>query len=85
MYDGIYSAKKRKINEITSFPATWMELEIIRLSPKTKERERQISCDITYIWNLKYDTSRAIFEILPMKQKQIHRHREQTCIPQGGD
>ena len=65
MYDGIYSAKKRKIYEITPFAATWMELEVIRLSPKTKERERQISYEITYIWNLKYDTSRDIFEILP--------------------
>ena len=64
------------------FPATWMELEIIRLSQK-KKRERQISYDITYIWNLKYDTSKAICEILPMKQKQIHRHRDQTCVSQG--
>jgi len=82
MYDGIHSAKKRKRNEIMPFPATWMELEIIRL--RKKKRERQIY-DITYIWNLKYDTSKAICEILPRKQKQIHRHREQTCVSQGGE
>ena len=51
-----------------------------------KKKERQISYGITYIWNLKYDTSKAICEILPMKQKQIHRHREQThsCWGAGG-
>ena len=35
--------------------------------------------DITYTWNVKYDTNGAI-----MKQKQTHRHREQTCGCQGG-
>ena len=44
-----YSAIKK--NEIMPFAATWMDLEIIILS-KTL-RERQISIDITYMWNLK--------------------------------
>ena len=26
------------------------------------ERERQISCDITHMWNLKYDTNELIFK-----------------------
>ena len=26
------------------------------------ERERQMPCDITYMWNLKYDTSEHIYE-----------------------
>ena len=26
------------------------------------ERERQIPCDITYMWNLKYDTNEHIYE-----------------------
>ena len=30
------------------------------------------------MWNLKYDTN------LSMKQKQTHRHGEQTCDWQGG-
>ena len=34
------------------FTATWMELEIIILSEKS-HRERQISYDIAYMWNLK--------------------------------
>ena len=43
------------------------------------EREKQIPYDITYMWNLKYDTMN-----LSMKQKQTHRHREQTCGCHGG-
>ena len=43
-----------------SFAATWMELEIIILSKS--ERERQILYDITYMWNLKYDTNELIYE-----------------------
>ena len=39
----------------------------------------QIPYDITYMWNLKYDTNE-----LSMKQKQTHRHRKQTCGCQGG-
>ena len=27
------------------------------------ERERQIPCDITYMWNLKYDTNELTYEI----------------------
>ena len=44
-----YSAIKK--NEIMPFAATWMDLEMIILSKS--ERERQISYDITYMWNLK--------------------------------
>ena len=46
-----YSAIKK--NEIMSFSATWMNLEIIILS---EVRKRQIPWDITCVWNLKYDT-----------------------------
>ena len=51
-----------------------MGLYIIILSEVKSERERQIPYDITYMWSLKYDTKRN----LPIKQKQTHRHREQT-------
>jgi len=37
------------------------------------ERERQISYDITYIWNLKYGTNE------PFHRKENHGHGEQTC------
>ena len=43
-----YSAIKK--NEIMSFAATWMDLGIVILS---EVRQRQISYDITYMWNLK--------------------------------
>ena len=43
-----FSATKK--NEMP-FAATWMGLKIIILSKS--ERERQISYEITYIWNLK--------------------------------
>ena len=44
-----YSAIKK--NEIMPFAATWMDLEIIILSKS--DRERQVSYDTTYMWNLK--------------------------------
>ena len=37
------------------FAATWMDLEIIILSQS--DREREISYDITYMWNLKSGTN----------------------------
>ena len=54
----LFSHKKDKI---MPFVATWMDLDIIILSAMT-ERERQIPYDITYIWNLKYDTNNLIYE-----------------------
>ena len=50
-----YSAIKKK--EIMPFAATWMDLEMIILS-----EVRQISYDITYMWNLKYDTNEPTYE-----------------------
>ena len=49
LYNGILLGHKK--NKIMVFAATWMDLEIIILS-KT-EKERQISYDITYMWNIK--------------------------------
>jgi len=50
----IYSAIKK--NEIMPFAATWTDLEIIVPSEMKLERKGQIPYDITYVWNLKYDT-----------------------------
>ena len=47
-----YSAIKK--NKILPFAVTWMELETLKLSGVKSERERQISYDFTYMWNLKY-------------------------------
>ena len=52
-----FSAIKK--NEIMSFAVTWMDLEMITLN---EVRERQISYDITYMWNLKYDTNELIYK-----------------------
>ena len=71
-----YSAMKK--NEMMLFAATWMDLEII-IPSEVSQKERQILCDITYMWNLKYDTNELIY-----KQKQTHRHRKQTYGHQRG-
>ena len=42
------------------FAATWMDLEIIILCKS--DRKRQISYAITYMWNLKYNTDKFIYE-----------------------
>ena len=66
------------------FTASWMDLEMIHLNhlgmiwQSESERKRQMPYDMTYIRNLKSDTD------LSMKQKQIHRHGEQTCGCQRG-
>ena len=52
-----YSAIKKK--EIMPFAATWMDLEMTKLS---EVRKRKILCDITYIQNLKYDTNELIYQ-----------------------
>ena len=51
-----YSAIKK--NEMP-FSATWMDLEITIL---TEVSQRQISYDITYIWNLKNDRNELIYK-----------------------
>ena len=53
-----YSAVKK--NEIMPFAATWMDLEIIILN---EDRERQMSYDIAYMWNVKKnDTNELIYK-----------------------
>ena len=54
-----YSALKK--NEIMPFAATLMNLEIIKLS-EVSQTERQMPYDITYMWNLKYDTNELIYK-----------------------
>ena len=54
-----YSAIEK--NEIMPLAETRMHLEIITLSG-VSHRERQIPYDITYMWNLKYDTNELICE-----------------------
>ena len=44
------------------------------------ESERQITYDITYVWNLKYGTNVPIY-----KTEIDHGHREQICGYHGGE
>ena len=39
-----------------------MNPEIIILNEVKSDRERQISYDITYMWDLKYDTNELIYK-----------------------
>ena len=55
-----YSAIQK--NEVMSFAATWMDLEII-IQSEVKVKQRQISYDIAYMWNLiKNDTNELIYK-----------------------
>ena len=74
IYNAILAIKK---NEVMAFAATWMDLQIIILSEVS---QRQISYDITYMWNLK----NMIQMNLLTKQKQTHRLRKQTYGYQRG-
>ena len=52
-----------KKNKIMPFVATWMDLKIIILSEVRQTKERQISYNITYKWNLKKDTNELTYKI----------------------
>ena len=58
--------------------ATWMDLEIITLS-EVSQKERDIPYDITYMWNLKYDTNEHIYETETDSQTQ----RTNLWLPKG--
>ena len=51
-----------------------MQPDVISLSEVSK---REITHDITYMWNLKYGTNEPIYKT------ETHRHGEQTCVCQG--
>ena len=54
IYSGMLLSHKK--HEIMPFAATWMDLEIIILS-EVSQAEKDKIYDITYMWNLKYNTS----------------------------
>ena len=52
--------------------AAWMALETLILS-EVSQKKKDISYDITYIWNLIYGTNE------PFHRKENHGLGEQTC------
>ena len=59
IYNGVLPNHKK--NEIMTFAAIWIDRDYhTKLS--MSERERQIPYDITYMWNLKYNTNELICE-----------------------
>ena len=54
-----------KKNGIMPFTATWMDLDIVILSEVSRERE--ISYDITYMWNLKGNATSGLTNQLLLK------------------
>ena len=54
-----YSAIKK--NEIMPFAASWKDLGTIILS-EVSQKEGQTPYDITYVWNLRYDTNEPIYK-----------------------
>ena len=61
------------------FAPTWMEPEILILSEVKSKRERQISYDITYVWNLKYGTNEPVCKTETDSQTQ----RTDSWLPRG--
>ena len=67
IHNGILLSHKK--NEIITFAATWMDLEIIILGEVSQTEKYKYY--ITYMWNL-------IQMNLFTKQKQTHRRKKQT-------
>ena len=72
---GYYSAIKK--DEILPLAATWMDLENIILSEVS---QRQMSHDISYMWNLKKMIQMKLFTM----QKQTHKTQKTNLwLPKG--
>ena len=70
-------------NEIMSFTATWINLEIILLSEWSKS---EISYDITYMWNLKYDTKEHVYEtnrLTDLENRLVFAKEDGSCGRKG--
>ena len=71
-----YSAIKK--NEIMSFVATWMQLDILTLS-EVSQREKDKYHMISHIWNLKYGTNEPIYR----KETNSQTWRTEVWLPRG--
>ena len=69
IYNGILlSHKKEQNNGICS------NMDRPRDYHVKSDRKRQISYDITHMWNLKYDTNELIYKA------QTHKHKKKTSL-----
>ena len=59
------------------FEATWMDLEILILS-EVSHKEKKKTYDITYLWNLKYETQMILAKNNKQKTETEHGPEEQT-------
>ena len=74
IYNGIWFSHKKEQNN-----ATWNNMDGPRdYHTKWSKSEKEIPYDITDVWNLNITQMN-----LSMKEKQTHKHREQTCDCQG--
>ena len=72
-----YSAIKKK--EITSFAATWVDLEIIIPSEVSQKEKDKYPDGITYMWSLKYDTDEPMYET----ETESWTQRTDWWLPRG--
>ena len=70
-----YSAIKK--NEIMPFAKILMKRQRFHIKCSKSDRKRQISFDITYMWDLKYDTSKLINETKADSQTQEKTYGQQ--------
>ena len=72
-----YSAIKK--NEIISFSAIWMQLEIIILSQGSQKEKDKYCGPSTYMWNLKYSTNEPIYK------SKINSQTQRTDVVAKGE
>ena len=70
IHNGVLLSHRK--DEIMPLAATWMDREMIILS--LSEREKQMSRDITYMWNIKKMVQLNFYT----KQKETHGCRQQN-------
>ena len=75
LYNGVLLSHEK--HEIMPFAATLMDPEMVTLS-ELSQTERRVSCEITYTWNLKYNSMNLF-----AKQKPTHRRKKTTRLPKG--
>ena len=79
IYNGILLSLRKEQNN-----ATCSNMDRPRDYHTKSERQRQIPCDNTYMWNLKYNANEPSYKTETDSRTQRTDYREQTCGCQGG-